>query len=193
MINKVNIKSLLNGFFAGFSFRQKVEHDPNGDLHVIQMKDLQNSYSTIGLNLTKIGSEKISDKNFLRKGDVLLITKGANNVAVEYTLDFEKAIAASAFYVLRPNQKKVIAAYLAWYINQEPVQQHLKANLAGTYIPNLNKGAIEEIAIALPPIEKQELVVDIDRLRRKEFELTTVLQQKRKAFTTALLMDIVNK
>lgn len=188
----INVKSLLDDFFAGFSFRQKVEHDPDGDLHVIQMKDLQDNYSTIGLNLTKINSEKISDKYFLQKGDVLLITKGANNVAVEYTLDFKKAIAASAFYVLRPDQSKIIPSYLAWYINQEPVQQHFKANLAGTYIPNLNKAAIEEIVITLPPIEKQELVVAIDRLRRKEIELTTELLEKRKLFTTALLMDIAN-
>ena len=192
MTSKLNLKAVLSGFFAGFSFRQKVENDPNGDVHVIQMKDLEHNYSTIGVNLTKISSEIVSSKSFLRKGDVLLITKGANNYAVEYKLDFEKAIAASAFFVLRPDPRKVIPAYLAWYINQTPVQQHLKANLAGTYIPNLNKGAIEEIVITLPTIEEQELVVAIDSLRTREFELTTKLLEKRNVFTATLLMDIVN-
>ncbi|MCE7864285.1 MAG: restriction endonuclease subunit S [Bacteroidetes bacterium CHB5] len=193
MGSKVNIKSTLSGFFAGFSFRQKVENDPKGDLHVIQMKDLEHSYSSIGMNLTKIKSDKISNKALLKKGDVLLITKGANNYAVEYKHDFEKAVAASAFYVLRPDQNKINPSYLTWYINQPPVQQYFKANMAGTYIPNLNKGTIEEIVLVVPPMEIQNMVVALDDLRRQEYVLMTELIEKRKTFTAAALLDIVNK
>lgn len=193
MGTKVNIKTVLSGFFAGFSFRQKVENDPQGDLHVIQMKDLEYNYSNISMNVTKIKSDKINSKALLRKKDVLLITKGANNYAVEYKHDFEKAVASSAFYVLRPNQKKINSSYLTWYINQTPVQQHLKANMAGTYIPNINKGAIEEIVLVIPPLEIQEMIVALDDLRKQEFVLLTELIEKRKVFTAAALLDIVNK
>jgi len=193
MGTKVKIKTVLSGFFAGFSFRQKVENDPKGDLHVIQMKDLEHNYSNIGMNLTKIKSDKVSDKNFLQKGDVLLITKGANNYAVEYKHELKKAVAASAFYVLRPNQKKIHPSYLTWYINQSPVQQYFKANMAGTYIPNINKKTIEEIVVTLPPMEIQEIIVSLDDLRKQEFVLMTELIEKRKVFTAAALLDIVNK
>jgi len=193
MGTKVNIKTVLSGFFAGFSFRQKVENDPQGDLHVIQMKDLAYNYSNISMNVTKIKSDKISSKNFLHKGDVLLITKGANNYAVEYKHDFEKAVGSSAFYVLRPNKKKIKPSYLTWYINQSPVQQHFKANMAGTYIPNINKRTIEEIVVALPSMEIQEMIVGFDDLRKQEFVLMTELIEKRKVFTAAALLDIVNK
>jgi len=193
MGTKVKIKTVLNGFFAGFSFRQKVENDPKGDLRVIQMKDLEHNYSNIGMNLTKIKSDKVSDKNFLQKGDVLLITKGANNYAVEYKHELKKAVAASAFYVLRPNQKKIHPSYLTWYINQSPVQQYFKANMAGTYIPNINKKTIEEIVVTLPPMEIQEIIVSLDDLRKQEFVLMTELIEKRKVFTAAALLDIVNK
>jgi hypothetical protein len=193
MGSKVNIKTVLSGFFAGFSFRQKVENDPKGDLHVIQMKDLEHGYSSISMNLTKISSDKISSRVFLRKGDVLLITKGANNYAVEYKHELEKAVASSAFWVLRPNQKNVIPAYLAWYINQAPVQQHFKANMAGTYIPNINKGTIEEIGVVVPPMEIQKMVAALDDLKRQEYVLMTELIEKREMFTAAALLDIVNK
>lgn len=99
------------------------------------------------MNLTKIKSDKISKKTFLKKGDVLLITKGANNYAVEYKHDFEKAVAASAFYVLRPNQNKVNPSYLTCYINQPPVQQYFKANMAGTYIPRPRTRILKELPI----------------------------------------------
>lgn len=193
MKQKVNVKTILSGFFAGHSFRQKVENDPNGDLYVIQMKDLEHNYSTISVNLTKIKSEIISNKSFLSKGDVLLITKGANNYAVEYKLDFEKVIAASAFFVLRPDQRKIIPAYLVWYINQTPVQQHLKASMAGTYIPNINKSAIEEIEIELPELNIQEIICRIDFLRKREYLLTEQLLSKREQFISNALLKIVSE
>lgn len=191
MTSKLNLKAVLSGFFAGFSFRQKVENDPNGDVHVIQMKDLEHNYSTIGVNLTKIRSEIVSSKPFLRKGDVLLITKGANNYAVEYELDSEKAVASSAFFVLRPDQRKVIPAYLVWYINQTPVQQHLKANMAGTYIPNINKSAIEEIEIELPEKNIQEVICRIDLLRKREYLLSNELLAKREQYISSALLTLI--
>ena len=191
MTSKLNLKAVLSGFFAGFSFRQKVENDPNGDVHVIQMKDLEHNYSTIGVNLTKISSEIVSSKSFLRKGDVLLITKGANNYAVEYELDSEKAVASSAFFVLRPDQRKVIPAYLVWYINQTPVQQHLKANMAGTYIPNINKSAIEEIEIELPEKNIQEVICRIDLLRKREYLLSNELLAKREQYISSALLTLI--
>jgi len=190
MGSKVNIKSILSGFFAGFSFRQKVENDPKGDLHVIQMKDLEHSYSSIGMNLTKIKSDKISKKAFLKKGDVLLITKGANNYAVEYKHDFEKTVAASAFYVLRPNQNKVNPSYLTWYINQPPLQQYFKANMAGTYIPNLNKGTIEEIEVQIPSLEVQQFIVEFNELRNQERLISEAIVNKREQVVNQLLLKL---
>ncbi len=192
MGTKVKIKTVLSGFFAGFSFRKKVENDPKGDLHVIQMKDLEHNYSNIGMNLTKIKSDKVSDKNFLQKGDVLLITKGANNYAVEYKHELKKAVAASAFYVLRPNQKKIHPSYLTWYINQSPVQQYFNANMAGTYIPNINKGTIEGIEIEIPEKNIQEMICRIDFLRKQEYLLTEQLLAKREQVVSRTLLKILN-
>lgn len=188
MGTKVNIKTILSGFFAGFSFRQKVENDPQGDLPVIQMKDLEHNYSNISINVTKIKSDKVSNKNFLQKGDVLLITKGANNYAVEYKHEFKKAVASSAFYVLRPNQKKINSSYLAWYINQSPVQQYFKSNMAGTYIPNINKGTIEGIEIELPTLQVQDYIVKINELRNQERFLSEAIIDKREQVVNQLLL-----
>lgn len=186
-----NIKSLFSDLFSGFSFRSKVENDPNGDLFVIQMKDLEHNYSSIKSDLTKVSSNKISSKFLLQKGDVLFIAKGSNNHAIEYKLDLPKAIAASAFFVLRPIQSKVIPAYLSWYINQPPIQQYLKENMAGTYILNINKSTIEGITITLPPINIQEKIVAIDNLRKREHLLMSAIMEKRKFAISAVLLDIV--
>jgi restriction endonuclease S subunit len=186
------INSLLIDLFSGFSFRTKVENEIGGDLSVIQMKDLYNNYSSIRLELTKISSDKISPKFFLQKGDVLFIAKGSNNFAIEYNLDLPKVIAASAFFVLRPNMDRVIPGYLAWFINQTPVQQYLKENMAGSYIPNINKSTIEGIMVSLPTMDVQEKIALIDELRKRENVLMTQIMEKREAAVRTLLLNTVN-
>lgn len=130
--NKVNIKSVLLSLFSGFSFRSKVENTPGGDLRVVQMKDLEENYTRIGSELTRITSSDIHAKHLLEKNDILFLSKGSNNFALEYQLNFPMAIAASAFFILRPDATKVFPSYMAWYINQMPVQQYLKEKTAGT-------------------------------------------------------------
>lgn len=192
MKEKVNIKAVFSDLFTGFSFRSKVENVPNGDLSVIQMKDLEHHYTSIKSDLTRVSSDKINGKFFLQKGDVLFIAKGTNNYAIEYKLNLPKAIAASAFFVLRPIQSKVIPAYLSWYINQPPVQQYLKENMAGTYVPNINKNTIEGIMIMLPVLNVQEKIVAIDVLRKQENRLMSAIMEKREVAVNTALLDIVN-
>jgi restriction endonuclease S subunit len=188
---KVSLTTLLTGIHAGFSFRGKVKSDPSGDLSVIQMKDLENDYLSIAHGLTKIQSGKINGR-YLKHDDILFLAKGSNNFAIVYDLGLPKAIAASAFFILRPDHYKIIPAYLAWYINQPSVQQFLKGNMAGTYVPNINKSTLEAIMIALPPKAVQEKIVHIDRLRKKEQALVNQIMEKRALAIRAALLDIVN-
>ena len=192
MQRQITIKAIITDLFSGFSFRTKVENEVGGDLSVIQMKDLYDNYASIKSDLTKVNSEKIGSKFFLQKGDVLFIAKGSNNFAIEYNLELYKAIAASAFFILRPNRSKVVPAYLAWYINQAHVQKYLKENMAGTYIPNINKSTIEGIMVSLPAMDVQRKIVVIDDLRKKESFLMSQILEKREDAVRAALLDIVN-
>lgn len=188
----VSIHSVLEELFSGYSFRSKVVNNPDGDMAVIQMKDIEDGYSRIGNELTKVDSSTIRQKCVLQKGDILFLAKGANNYAIVYNLDLPKAVAASAFFVLRPDLEKIIPGYLAWYINQKTVQQYLKENTAGTYIPNINKNTILGINIQLPEIVIQEKVVKIEFLRKREYLLMNELLRKREQVITNKLIDIIN-
>lgn len=192
MKSSVSIHSVLIELFSGYSFRSKVVNDPGGDMEVIQMKDLEDGYSRIGNELTKVDSSTIRQKYVLQKGDILFLAKGANNYAIEYDLDLPKAVAASAFFVLRPDLEKITPGYLAWYINQKTVQQYLKENTAGTYIPNINKNTILGINIQLPEKEIQEKVVKIEFLRKREYLLTSELLFKREKLISYKLLKMIN-
>lgn len=188
MKNTTNILKVLTHLFSGYSFRTKVQHDPSGDAYVIQMKDMWDNYTKINSRLSRIKSSTINPGFYLRNGDVLLVAKGANNFAVVYDLDLPRAIAASAFFVLRPDVQKIYPAYLAWYINQKPVQQYLKENMAGSYVPNINKSTVEGIEITLPSLQKQKAIASVQQLLNKEHQLMQDLAARRIQLIQNLLL-----
>jgi restriction endonuclease S subunit len=189
MKGEVNISQVLNDLFSGYSFRSKVEHDPVGDLAVIQMKDLEDNYTRIGDGCNMIDALSIPPKYLLQNGDVLFISKGANNYAVVYDLELPKAAAASAFFILRPDTTKINPNYLAWYVNQKHVQQYLKENRAGTYIPNINRDTILGIQLSLPEIGVQNLIAKINSLSKREYYLNEKLTSLRKILINNVLIQ----
>lgn len=190
LFGQVKIDQLLTDLFSGYSFREKVENEPDGDLLVVQMKDIKD-YTVINeASMTRIKSDEISPKYYLETGDILFICKGSNNYALVYDLQVPKAVAASAFFVMRADKTNVVADYLAWYINQTPVQRYLRDNMAGTYIPNINKSTVEGIQIEVPSLEIQKKIVEVDRLRKQESFLMTEIIKKRKEMISHNLLNI---
>src|SRR6218665_2789811 len=110
MIKKVRLKAVALQIFSGVSFRTKITHDPTGDLWIVQMKDLIENYSSITSDLTCIKGERINRRLLLQPHDVLFIAKGANNYAIEFNVRLPNVVAASAFFVLRPDTAKIIPA-----------------------------------------------------------------------------------
>jgi len=195
MATTKNIKNLVFGIFSGYSFRKTVVADPAGDLHVIQMKDLTNRYTAIKAeSLTTVLSDDIRADSFLKKGDILFIAKGAHNYAIVFDLDLPKAIASSAFFVIRPDPVKILPDYLAWYINQYTVQRFLSSNASGAYIPSVAKTTLERITVIFPPVEMQHKIVNIDKLvKREELLMQRIIKNKRLVVTRALMKIIETK
>jgi len=181
--------SVKSGIFGGYSFRGKVENEQDGNVFVIQMKDLTNNYSKIEDTLFKVGEDKIRSKYYLQKEDILFIAKGANNFAVVYDLDLKAAVASSAFFVIRINKSIANPYFVAWYINQRKVQQYLTENMAGTYIPNINIDTVKNIKISMPSIEEQNKIVKLNQLMLKEQYLVNTTQVKRKKLLEAILCN----
>ena len=183
------LKEVVGHVFSGYSFRSKVEPSEGGDLAIIQMKDIVNDYSAIADSLTYVDKTLVAAKYYLQSGDVLFISKGANNFAVEFDRPNQATVAASAFFVIRPDKSKILPGYLTWYINQKPVQDYLKENRSGTYIPNVNKKIVEEIPIAIPDLSKQKLISQIATLSLREEDLLNQLRDTRHFLVNTILTE----
>lgn len=189
MKNNFNLKDLASALFSGYTFRTKVEHDEKGEVAVILMKDVSQTHAEMEYPVTFVDKTVVPEKFYLRKGDVLFLAKGANNFALVFDLNIPKAIATSAFFVIRSNTKKIIPTYLAWYINQSSVQQYLINNRTGTYTPSVSRSVLESIQIKLPNLKLQRLISNIYALSKKEQLLLTKIGEKRKALIESLLLN----
>ena len=185
---------LLNdGLFSGYSFREKIDHNPEGDIGILQMKDIENNYLNFDYqNIDKVKDFSFKDKFFLNKGDVLFVSKGVNNYAISIEkIDFP-IIASATFFVIRVNENKILSDYLAWYMNQSEAQNYFSEKKAGTYVPNLKKQDILELPLNVPPLKTQNAIAQTAKLLNQEIAILEKIKTNRKELIQTQLINLIN-
>jgi len=187
----VQLKSILyEGISSGFSFRGKIHQSSNGEIRVIQLKDFIDDYTAIGNECYLISADKIKRKYYLGKNDILFVAKGTNNYALVFKpIDDVPTIASSALFVIKVNQKVADPQYVAWYINQTPVQNYFKTNETGTYVTSINKTTVENIPIKLPSLSLQKQIARLAQLHKQEKQLTTKITNLKESLITNQLLN----
>jgi len=113
-------------------------------------------------------------KELLADHDILFAAKGSRNFAVVYDGSNGPAVASTSFIIVRINPeycKLIIPEYISWFINHSRTQRQLKAEAKGTFIPAITIKTLRHITIEIPDIEKQQLILSISLLRKKERQL----------------------
>jgi len=196
-VKKVKLKSILKetGISSGYSFRKKIDDDKNGNIKVIQLKDLINDYTVIDNTCFKVSSKKINSKYILIDGDVLFISKGYNNKAITFSSDKYPGnyMASSALFVISMDKTVANPRYISWYINQSRIQNFIKQNTSGTYTPTVNRKVVENIPLKLPDLEKQNRIAQLAQLTVKEKFLQQKIQNKREMLVNAQLLKFINQ
>lgn len=188
----VNLKSILTyqGLSSGYSFRGKIKHVHNGGVRVIQLKDFEDNYSSIGNDCYLINGDSVKRKYYLEPGNILFTSKGTNNFALVFeSVDDLPTIASSALFVLKVDETFANPNFVAWFINQSKVQNYFKTNEAGTYNTSINKTTLEETPIALPTLEIQNKIAEIANLHNQELALTSKLIELKNKLTTTQLLN----
>lgn len=195
MLNQeLYLKSIVQpgGISSGFSFRGKIKASPRGNLRVVQLKDMENEYSVIGKDCTLVDGKDIKEKHYLQLGDILFISKGANNFAIVFERqDDIPTVASSVFYVIRIDASKADPHYVAWFINSVGVQQYFQAYAAGTYSLSINREVVEGIPIILPPLDIQRKIAKVAKLAQKEQYIYTALKEKRNQLIEVQLLKSI--
>lgn len=177
--------------FSGHTVRGRVESDPTGDVYAIQLKDLAKHYSQITDFPHQIKSTGVPKNQILQKGDILFVSKGANNFALVFDKEYP-AIAISVFFIIRITNNKVDPYYLAWYINQDKAQGYLHTGKEGTMITNINKATLENLEIEMPSLQKQNKISEIDKLWKREVDISEAIIERKKKLINNYLIKLIN-
>jgi restriction endonuclease S subunit len=183
---------LSDALFSGYSFREKIEHNPNGDTGILQMKDIKDHYLSFDYqNIDKVSNFLFKEKFYLQKNDILFVSKGTNNFAIAVDNVNFKIVPSATFFVIRVEEKKIIPEYLVWYINQKEAQNYFNEKKAGTYVPNLNKQDIMELPIKVPPLRIQKAIAKTAVLLNKEIEILDKIKSYRKELIQNQLLNLI--
>ena len=175
----------------GYSFRSRLETSESGDVAVIQMKDLLED-NTVGCDgLVRVDMETIKEHHLAQKGDLVFRSRGHLNTSAILLDDPGRAVVAAPLLRIRITQPDIVLAeYLNWYISQRDAQRYFTSRQEGTSVNMISRKQLEEMPVAVPPLEQQKNIVALASLSAREQTILRTLTEKRKQYIAVTLMQI---
>ena len=138
-----------------------------------------------------VNVEGRAEKHLLQEGDVLFAAKGTHDLACVYHSEYGLAVASSTFIVLRikPDFKSVILPeYLAWYLSVAPEFGRNSQKQLGTTVSSVSIKKLSKLAVKIPKIEKQHLIIRVKKLHQQETEIMRSLEHLRNEMVQHMLL-----
>lgn len=136
---------------SGYTFRTAIDSYADGDVEVIQAKDLGPDFNFATRPTIDFPG---TDSHLLQPGEVLFSSRGISR-AVTYRNKRTKAVASSSLFVLRPRNQDVSAAYIALYLSSyEGIRQVMKLS-AGNAVKTITIDDLGSIDVPQLPPDKQ--------------------------------------
>lgn len=179
---------------SGYTARSRLEPTGKGGVPAIQLRDLHGDETFDPSGLPRYPLAGSFDRYWAGSGDILFRSRGERNTAVPIAPAAKSAaIAMLPLLVLRPKRDIVDPQYLAWFINQPESQRYFDKCAHGTRLRMIPKHCLDDLAVSVPDLATQRLVVEIDALARREHALTVQLAEKKLELTRfALLQQVRN-
>jgi len=95
---------------AGYPFRQRIEPSTDGDVAVIQMKDIDDQSVLHTERLVNVRIPALSERYLVKQGDILFRSRGNRNGAALVGENLRPVIAAAPLMLLRVSDDRVIPA-----------------------------------------------------------------------------------
>ncbi|QXP91171.1 restriction endonuclease subunit S [Methylococcus capsulatus] len=172
----------------GYSFRSRLETHAEGDVAVIQMKDIDDANLLHPEGLVRVQMPDLKERHMVQAGDLLFRSRGVTNSAALVGGGLGRAVLAAPMLMIRAQTDVVEPAYLQWFINHPSTQATLAAQAAGTSVKMIGKGALDQLEVVLPPLEKQRRIVEVAQLASREAALLEKLRGRRKALLEGILL-----
>ena len=166
-----NIATIQTGVFA--------KTTPNPDALYLQQSDFDSRGELRDTAQPTIATD--NPKHLLAAGDLLLASKGNNNICVIVPEIEQKCVASPSFLVIRLRDKSaILPEYIAWYLNLPTIQTTLALQARGTSIMSISKATLGDLGIPVPSVERQRRYIELSKLQKREQQLYAAIAERRK-------------
>lgn len=179
---------------VGYPFRGSIKHDKNAAVRVIQAKDISDLGELIIADLVRTELTGKKQPIWLELGDVLFIAKGMRTYAACIPEQLEDVTCSPSLFQIRiksSQRNKVNPMFLAWQLNQKPIQQYFRKSAEGSTQTNIRKPVLADVELAIPDIEKQNTIAKLYVASIKENALLQKLINNRQQQFNAIATDLI--
>lgn len=175
---------------SGYTARGRLDPLSEGGVPALQLRDVGTNGEAPGPDFQRYDLDKLSDRYFVRGGEVVFRSRGEPNAAVAIPASLpEPVVVIVPLVIVRPDRDRVLPEYVAWAINQPDAQRRLGAEAQGTSLRMIPMAVLENLEIAVPDLPTQKRIVELDALARQEGQLLRQLAARREELVSAILGD----
>lgn len=175
---------------SGYTLREAITPVPEGDVRILQIKDLELDWQCDRKVLPAIAWEQNALPPLLEKGQIVVAARGNRNTATVYRGDIP-VVTTNQFLVitLKKKESEFIPEYLGWILNQPMIQ--LQFQRSGSNIQLITKAALMQVWIPVPTIETQHQIGQLQRIWHHEDDLIKKLQDNRRQLEVGILQKLL--
>jgi hypothetical protein len=177
---------------SGYPFRGAIEGGLSG-VPVVQMKDIHPDTGVEWDGVLKVELTGRKEPEWLDAGDILFVPRGQRFFAARVGPPPGQAVCGPHLMQLRVRSGSgLVPEFLAWQINQPPIQKQLHAAAEGTNQLSIRVSEIECLNLALPPLKHQLQIVALAEAAARERQVLSRLVFNREQELAALAGDLAH-
>ncbi|MDM0075248.1 restriction endonuclease subunit S [Variovorax sp. J2P1-59] len=181
------------GIKAGYPFRGSIEKLPDGPVRAVQMKDID---PVEGVNWNTVTPTRLAGRgqaDWLVADDLLFVSRGTRFYATCLDAPPGPAVCGPHLFHLRVKPgSHLVAAFLAWQINQPPFQRELRRSAEGSSQLSVRRPVLEGLSIGVPSWDDQQRIVELARLARRERQLHQQMIRNRERLFESIAESLVS-
>ncbi len=189
--------SQLADIVSGYTFRGSIENDQNGDIFVLQAKNIQTNRDIEDISdFTTISDKSLRNPYFLQYNDILLVSRGSGLGSFRSAVFISnelKVMPSSSVHVIRIQDVTVLPKYVSLYFNSEIGQKALSQIVTGaSYIQSILVKNLIDLAIPIPPIHIQKSIIALYENVKDQERILKRKQELQKNIINASFTNLIN-
>lgn len=189
--------SQLADIVSGYTFRGSIENDPNGDIFVLQAKNIQTNRDIEDISdFTTISDKSLRNPYLLQYNDILLVSRGSGLGSFRSAVFISnelKVMPSSSVHVIRIQDVTVLPKYVSLYLNSEIGQKALSQIVTGaSYIQSILVKNLIDFEIPIPPIHTQKSIIALHENITDQERILKRKQELQKNIINASFTNLIN-